>query len=153
MATGIRQIWREVTLTYPSLPFYLSFSYPSHTFASQSSSSVRFLYTMHPKGNFLFAGYTRHTIPCFATTASHMGDICILRPYTYAFGTGCFAFFFFPGSSWDIVIGALASEIWFASPFSIAMQLSVFFSHSVAKKKKGCVGEFIRFISAGWLVS
>lgn len=95
MATGIRQIWREVTLTYPSLPFYLSFSYPSHTFASQSSSSVRFLYTMHPKGNFLFAGYTRHTIPCFATTASHMGDICILRPYTYAFGTGCFAFFFF----------------------------------------------------------
>ena len=149
MATGIRQIWREVTLTYPSLPFYLSFSYPSHTFASQSSSSVRFLYTMHPKGSFLFAGYTRHTIPCFATTASHMGDICILRPYTYAFGTGCFAFFFF----FPVHLGISLSGLWrlrFGLLSLSPLQCNCLFSFPIRlQKKKGCVGEFIRFIFAG----
>lgn len=112
--------------TFPSLSL---FSFTSHPSASKKSAfTPSLLYIMHPKGGFLFAGYTRYTIPCFATTASHMGDICILRPYTYAFGTSRLAFYIHHGIS----LWALASEIWFASLF-VAMQLFIFFSRLFAK--------------------
>lgn len=101
MATGIWQIWREVTFTYPGLPFYLTLPFPlTHI---RLSSSIRFFIYDASQGKFSFCWiYTIHdTLFCYHCIP-HGRYICILRPYTYAFETGRLAFFHL---SWDIIIG------------------------------------------------